>query len=111
MTRWPVVLVKGLDSFLKLDLLRYLVFTRGIPVAPAQAAKDLGYGAAEVMKAFRDFVALGIAAPCGADGLPRFALTNSPGARRAIDDLLASWAGLQRASIGSNGAGPDRDAA
>ncbi len=91
-------LIKGLDSFLKLDLLRYLVFARGKPVAPSQVADDLGYNVADVMKGLREFVALGFAAQCGQDGSALFALTASPDARRAIESLLSAWAGLQRAT-------------
>jgi hypothetical protein len=111
MTRWSEVVVKGLDSFLKLDLLRYLVFMRGVPVAPRQIAEDLGHTLAEVTKALGDFVALGIVVPCGSDGIPRYALTTSPQAHHAIDDLLHAWAGVQRAWTGSNGTSRDKEAA
>lgn len=97
MSDWRAGLLKGLDGFLKLDLLRYLFFARGKPVAAIQAAEDLGCDIPEVAEAFRDFVALGIVDSCWQDGGPRFRLTRSPEARRAIDDLLNSWAGLQRA--------------
>lgn len=96
MSNWPVVLVKGLDSFRKFDLLRYLAEAGGRPVTPAQAAGDLGYSQAEVVQALRDLVGLGIVASSWRDGGSRFMLAAPAGARRAIDDLLSSWVGARR---------------
>lgn len=110
MTRWDVVLVQGLDSFVKVDLLRYLVVTEGTPIAPVHAAKDIGYGVTDVMKALRDLVALGIVASVWRDGAPRFVLAAPPKARRTIGRLLDSWAGLHRACAGPEEDGPDKEA-
>lgn len=111
MTRWDCELAKALDSFLKLDLLRYLVVTEGEPVAPAQVAKDIGYGVTDVMKALRELVALGVVASVWRDGAPRFVLAAPPKARRALGRLLSSWTGLRRAWPAPEGAGPPGEAA
>jgi hypothetical protein len=111
MTGWSEVVVKGLDSFLKLDLLRYLVFTRGVPAAPRQIAEDLGHGFGEVTRALKEFVALGLAVPCESDGIPRYALTTSPQARHAIEDLLHAWAGGRRPWTDSNGSSRKQEVA
>lgn len=111
MTRWPVVLVKALDSFLKLDLLRYLVGSSRRPVSPAQAGADLGYAQTDVMKALRDFAAIGIVASCWRDGAPRFVLAAPPEARRAVDRLLMHWAGLRRPWPRPENGGPPKEAA
>ncbi len=111
MRRWSVALVEGLDSFLKLDLLRSLVSAGGRPVSPPQAARELGYSEAEVRRAFRDFVALGIVGSCWREGGPQFVLAASPGARQAIDRLLNSWAGLRRTWPSAGDAGADGEAA
>ncbi len=111
MTRWPVLLVKGLDSFLKLELLRYLVRAGGQPVTPARAAEAIGYDVTDVAKALRDFIALGIVASRWRDGSPHFVLDAPPTARSAIDRLLNSWAGLRRTWPGPNGDGPSEEAA
>jgi hypothetical protein len=47
-----------------------------------------GPAVADVKKGLGEFVALGIAAQCGRDGSPWFALTASPDARRTIESLL-----------------------
>jgi hypothetical protein len=65
------MVVRGLDRFLKHDLLRYLVFMRGVPVAPRRIAEDLGHAVAEVTYALGDFVVLGTVLPCESDGIPR----------------------------------------
>ncbi len=111
MMRWDCELVRGLDSFLKLDLLRYLVAAGGKPVAPAQVAEDIGHNVTDVTNAFRGFVALGIVATCWRDGAPRFVLAAPPPARRAIDRLLSSWAGLRRTWPAPEGDGPPKEAA
>ncbi len=110
MKRWDCELVKGLDSFLKLDLLRYLAGAGAPPVTPAQVADDLGYGETKVRQALRDFIALGIVATCWRDGAPRFVLAAPPPARRAIDRLLNSWAGLRRTWRGPADDGAPKEA-
>ena len=109
MIAWSEVVVKGLDSFVKVDLLRYLCFMRGVPVAPRRIAEDIGRTVAEVTRALGDFIALGILVPCWSDGIPRYMLT--PQARDATEDLLDAWAGVQPACYGPSGANPDTDAA
>jgi len=82
MTGWSEMVVRGLDRFLKQDLRRYLIFMRGVPVAPRQIAEDLGHAVAEVTEALGNFVALGIAVPCGSDMIPRYALTTTAVVKR-----------------------------
>lgn len=71
MTGWSEMVVRGLDRLLKQDLLPYLVFMRGVPVAPRRIAENLGHAVAEVTDALGDFAVLGIVLPCERDGIPR----------------------------------------